>query len=257
MRRSIVLVLLLVVGAACSGSDRVIVAAGTTLVDGGLLDELVERFEEDHPGIDLSVVGEASAQILELGRRGGADVLITHAPRLEAEFVADGLAARYEQVLASSFVIVGPPGRIGGGTAAEEMRAIAQSGRFVSRADGSGTHEVEMGLWAAAGINPTGQPWYLETGQGMGLTLQVADQRDAYTLSELGAFLASADTLNLQVVEVTDPPPNPYHLIVVADSPVQDAGEIFLEWLLGEDGRSAIEAANEMLFGQQVYTPGD
>ncbi len=259
MKRAVIILLLLVTvsAAGCSGSDRVIVAAGTTLVDSGLLDELVERFEASHPRIDLSVVGEATAQIIQLGRRGGADVLITHAPSLEAEFVEDGLAARYEQVLTSSFVIVGPAGRVTGGTAAEELQSIAGSGSpFVSRADGSGTYEVEQELWAAAGIDPRGESWYLETGQGMGLTLQVADQRDAYTLSELGAFLASADVLNLEVVDVTDPPPNPYHLIVVAGSPVRNAGEVFLEWMLGDDGRRAIEAANEKLFGRQVYVPG-
>ena len=253
----LVLVLVLV-PAACSGTaqQRVIVAAGTTLVDSGLLDAVADIFEVFHPDIELSVVGEATAQVLELGRRGGADVLITHAPDLEADFVGEGLAARYEAVLFSSFVIVGPPGGPAGGTAVEVLTAIAaRGGPFVSRADGSGTDEMERRLWLAAGIDPTGQPWYLETGQGMGLTLQVTDQRDGYTLSELGAFLAASGVLSLEVIEVTEPLPNPYHLIVVEASDERAAGEEFLDWLIGPLGREALVQINEDLFGRIVYAP--
>lgn len=249
---------LFLVLAACSGGgdERVIVAAGTTLVDSGLLDAAARIFETEHPDIDLSVVGEATAQVLELGRRGAADVMIVHAPELEAEFVEDGLAARYELVLSSTFVLVGPPGEAPFGAASDVLGALAASGSpFVSRADGSGTYEVERLLWAAAGIEPDGQPWYLETGQGMGLTLQVADQRKAYTLSELGTFLAASGSLSLEPVEVSDLPQNPYHLIVVATSPVRAAGELFLDWLLGPDGREAIRRVNLELFDRVVYEP--
>lgn len=252
------LAVLFVVLAACSGGgqERVIVAAGTTLVDSGLLDAVARIFETQHPGIDLSVVGEATAQVLELGRRGGADVVIAHAPELEARFIEDGLAARYELVLSSTFVIVGPPGGVPSGATSEVLSALAGSGTpFVSRADGSGTYEVERRLWAVAGINPDGQAWYLETGQGMGLTLQVADQRKAYTLSELGTFLAASESLSLEPVEISDLPQNPYHLIVVATSPARAAGEVFLDWLIGPDGREAIRRVNLELFDQVVYEP--
>ena len=165
------LMIVLVVVAGCSGTsqERVIVAAGTTLVDSGLLDAIAVAFEETHPYIELSIIGEATAQVLELGRRGGADVLMSHGPELEAEFVDDGLAARYELILSSSFVLVGPPDATLGGTMADVLGEIAEGrGPFVSRADGSGTHEVERRLWAEIGIDPLGEPWYSETGQGMG-----------------------------------------------------------------------------------------
>lgn len=251
---------LLVALTACAGGQehRLIVAAGTTLVDSGILDSVVESFEAEHPNIELSVVGESTSQVLQLGRLGGADILITHGPALEEQFVEDGLAARYELVLVSSFVFVGPAGGIDGGSVAETLQAIADGEYpFVSRADGSGTHETEQALWAAAGIDPAGQPWYLETGQGMGLTLQVADQRKAYTLAELGSFLTSASTLSLRPLEVSELPANPYHLIVVESSEEPAASETFLDWLIGADGRAAIEAANLFHFGEVVYgTPG-
>ncbi|MDF1596375.1 MAG: extracellular solute-binding protein [Acidimicrobiia bacterium] len=259
MKQAVAVLLLVLVACSSVGQTRVIVAAGTTLVDSGLLDELAATFEAGHPDIELSVVGEATAQVLELGRRGGADVLITHAPALEAAFVGEGLAARYELVLTSSFVIVGPPDGVpDGGTVAEVLRSIAgQGGPFVSRADGSGTHEMEVDLWEAAGVEPGKEPWYIETGQGMGLTLQVADQRDAYTLSELGAFLAASDALTLEPLDVTGIPANPYHLIVVAASSERSAGEEFLDWLLAPEGSEAVARLNQELFGRSVYEPTD
>ena len=250
------LAMLLLVLTACAGGQdhRVIVAAGTTLVDSGILDRLVEAFEAEHPSIRLSVVGESTSQVLQLGRMGGADVMITHGPELEEQFVEDGLAARYELVFVSAFVVVGPPGGLEGGTIVETLTAIAGGGYpFVSRADGSGTHEVEQALWATAAINPVGRPWYLETGQGMGLTLQVADQRGAYTLAELGSFLTAAERLSLRPLEISGLPANPYHLTVVGSSSELMAADTFLEWLVSDDGRVAIEQANLNQFGEVVY----
>jgi tungstate transport system substrate-binding protein len=249
-------VALLLLASACSGGgqQRVIVAAGTTLVDSGLLDAVADRFEESHPDIQLSIVGEASARILDLGRRGGADVLITHAPDLEAEFVHDGLAARYEPVLTSSFVLVGPADSAPEGPVTTVLARIAAGSRpFVSRGDESGTHQMELWLWEQAGVDPGEESWYLETGQGMGLTLQVADQRDAFVLSELGAFLAASDTLTIQPVDAPGIPRNPYHLTVVLDSPERRAGEEFLDWLVGPEGVEAVDEVNRELFGRPVY----
>lgn len=257
--RLFALVAVLALG-ACAGPDRVIVAAGTTLVDSGILDELVARYEAENVDVQLSVVGEATAQILELGRRGGADLLLTHAPELEAEFVADGLAARYESVLESRFRVAGPAGIIPNLPRAidEVFQEIARRGApFVSRADGSGTHQKEQELWSRAGVDPSGLSWYLETGQGMGLTLQVADQRRAFILTEVGAYLAAAPTLSLELVPLADEPVliNAYQLIVVGGSPAEAAAGAFASWLLSPEGRQAIVSANHDLFGQVVYEP--
>jgi tungstate transport system substrate-binding protein len=245
---------------ACSGSTRVIVAAGTTLVDSGLIDELADRYEADHPEIELSVVDQSTARVLDLGRRGGADLLMTHAPDLEAEFVGEGLAARYEPVLESRFVLVGPGDLIGEmpSSIGEAFQEIARRGEtFVSRSDGSGTHEKELDLWVGAGVDPTGALWYLETGQGMGLTLQVADQRKAFVLCEIGVFLATESSLSLEVVPLADDPvlANPYQLTVVGGSAVESAASNFATWLQSDEGRQAIIAINHELFGEVVYRP--
>jgi tungstate transport system substrate-binding protein len=245
---------------ACGSSARVVVAAGTTLVDSGLLAKLVSEYESEHPGIELSVIGEATAQILELGRRGGADLLITHSPDLEARFVADGLAALYQPVLESRFVLAGPPEAAAQmpSTVGDAFREIAaREDLFVSRSDGSGTYQKELELWNLAGVDPSGRSWYLETGQGMGLTLQVADQREAFVLSELGALLAAAPVLSLEIVSLDDDAVlrNPYQATVVKGTEVEAAATAFAAWLGSSEGTRALTAANLDLFGRLVYQP--
>ncbi len=251
----------LVLAAACGpGGERVLVAAGTTLVDSGLLDAVIVEYEAGNPGVELSVVGEATAQTLELGRRGGADLLITHAPGAEQAFVDEGRAARVVEVLRSRFVMVGPAERVtalAGLDPPGALAAIAARGwEFVTRADGSGTHERERELWNLAGIDPGGEPWYTATGQGMGLTLQVADQRAAFTLAEEGTFLAASDVVALVPVQLAPSNllANPYRAIVV-EGGEEEAAAAFVDWLLRPEGQAAIERANERLFGRKIYSP--
>ncbi len=252
--------------ASCGGTspDRVVVAAGTTLVDSGLLDAIVERYEEERPRTELSVVGESTLHVLELGRRGGADLLLTHAPLAEEAFVADGLAASRRPVLCSRFLLAGPPDRakvLAGLTAAEALRRLAgERWTFVTRADGSGTHAREVELWGEAGLDPTGAEWYVETGLGMGPTLQVADQRRAFTLAEIGAFRAAEEDLSLVEVRLRAGEPgrldNPYSAIVVEGEQASAAGA-FVDWLQSPQGQEVIVTVNEELFGEVLYAPGE
>lgn len=244
-------------GACSSGPIRVVVAAGTTLVDSGLIDRLAADFEVAHPEIDLSVVGDASAAILLLARNGAADVTLTHSPDLEQEFIDEGLASVHDSVFSSRFIMVGPPDQVDalkGLSGAEAVAWIGETGAaFVSRADGSGTNRVELTLWQQAGIDPSGRPWYTETGQGMGPTLQVASERQAFTLAELGSFITAAPTLDLVDAEL-DPSGlmNPYVAMAVANSPVRTQAEVFVAWLASAEGRESLQRANRDLFGSVV-----
>lgn len=241
--------------AACGRPSTVLVAAGTTLVDSGFIEAVADDFTSD-TGIDVDVLGEATAQVLALARSGSVDVTITHAPDLEAEFESDGLASRSETVFSSRFLIAGPPGvELTADGAIGAFREIAErGGPFVGRQDGSGTAIVEAAIWAAAGVDGPAQDWYSSTGQGMGLTLQVASERSAFVLAELGTFL-STERLSLVDTGVGDPLlVNPYQAMSVAASDTAD-GEAFVEWLVSPDGRAAIERANHEFFGTQVFVP--
>lgn len=248
------LLALLLVG-ACGNSETVLVAAGTTLVDSGLIERVTDDFATQ-TGIDTDVVGEATAQVLALARSGSVDVTITHAPDLEAEFEADGLASSSETVFSSRFVIAGPPDvPLSAGDAVAAFQEIAAfGGPFVGREDGSGTALVEAAIWEAAGVDGPSQDWYLSTGQGMGLTLQVASERSAFVLAELGTFL-STERLDLVDSGVSDPMlQNPYRAMSVASSDSPGAVR-FVEWLVSSEGRASIERANQEIFGSEVFIP--
>lgn len=250
--------LVLAAGCGTDSSDRVIVAAGTTLTDSGFLDELASRFETTASGAELSIIGESTQQVLELGRRGGGDLLITHHPAAEEAFVSENAVAAYRPVFSSSFVLVGPPDQIqevaGLDAGAALSRIASERWAFVSRGDGSGTHAAELALWEASGIDPTGMPWHTETGQGMGLTLQVADQRSAWTIAEEGAFVASEPSLSLQPAVLDGTIANPYHAIVMTGE-VSASAAAFVDWLTSAEGQSEVEDVNEHLFGRSVYLP--
>ncbi len=243
-----VLVAMLAIAAGCSGADRVIVGAGTTIVDSGLVSELEQRY-----GGDISVVGGPTAELLELAARGSLDVAIVHDVARELEYVAANPSTVRRFVFSSRFLIVGPPDLIGEVPATSATAAFAYLAvnevPFVTRADRSGTHQRELAIWASSGLEPAGD-WYIATGQGMGLSLQVADQRDAFTLVEEGAFLAATATVDLQPLPLPaqEPLTNPYHALLV-----EEAGRDFFDWLTSAAGRDAVAAANQAVFGATVY----
>ena len=233
----------------CSADGRVVVGAGTTIVDSGFASELRGHFAGD-----LAIIGASTAEILTLADQGSVDVAVVHDPAQELAFMESHAQAERRPVFTSRFLIVGPPARVGelaGFTPAETFAAIAGSATFVSRDDGSGTHARELQLWDAAGVDPVGD-WYSVTGQGMGFTLQVADQRGAFTLVEEGAFLAAEATLDLVPVLVAESGElsNPYSVILA-----HEPGRAFYDWLTGAAGRDAIRSANERIYGRVVYAP--
>jgi tungstate transport system substrate-binding protein len=238
--------------AACGGGDRVIVGAGTTLVDSGMMSALEAEF-----GAEVSVVAGSTAEILELADQGAISAALVHDEGQELIYLGEHPGTPRYAVFTSRFLLVGPSAvasEFAGLQPAELMATIATRGMsFVSRADGSGTHARELALWNEAAVTPGGD-WYIATGSGMGFTLQVADQRRAFTLVEEGAYLAAQDTIDLVPVDLDDGAElaNPYHVLVI-----DAAGEEFVDWLVGTEGASAIRRANDITFGRQVYETSD
>lgn len=257
------LLLSLVAGCAAATPERSLVLATTTSTqDSGLLDELLPAFTQE-TGWRVRTVAVGSGQAIELGRRGEADVLLVHSPAAEQEFVAEGTAADRRLVMHNDFVLVGPPADPAGLRGADgvaAVRAVAAAGAlFVSRGDGSGTNAKETSLWERAGVVPGGE-WYRSTGQGMGETLRVAGEKQAYTLSDRASFLAQRDTLALEVLCEGDPGLlNVYHVIpltVRAGERVQEAGGVaFADWITGPGAQERIGAFGVAEFGQPLFVP--
>ena len=209
--------LLVAAAAGCvSGSSgsagkkgSIILATTTSTEDSGILAEFVKEFEAANPSYDVKSVAVGSGAALFMGSNGDADIMITHEPKAEKQFVAAGNAASYEDLMHNDFLIVGPasdPAQIKGMMdGVEAVKAIAASkSPFVSRGDASGTNAMEMTLWERAGITPT-PPWYISAGQGMGETLRIANEKQAYALTDRASFTVLANALDLKPMVQGDP----------------------------------------------------
>jgi tungstate transport system substrate-binding protein len=206
--------------APAPANPNLILATTTSTQDSGLLDVLIPMFEEQ-TGYVVKTVAVGTGQALKMGEEGNADVLLVHAPASEQTFMDGGFGKDRAPVMHNDFILVGAendPAQIKGTTSSiDALKAIYNSGAlFVSRGDDSGTHKKELDIWKKAELDPKGQAWYLESGQGMGATLTIASEKGAYTITDRGTFLAQEDNLDLVILLEGDPPLlNPYHVITV------------------------------------------
>jgi tungstate transport system substrate-binding protein len=248
-------------GGSNAGTDKgqLILATTTSTRDSGLLDDLVPRFQKES-GCSVKTVAVGSGEALELGEKGDADVLLVHSPEAEQEYMDGGHGVTRKAVMHNDFIVAGPaddPARIkGGDSAAEAFTAVAKSeAPFASRADESGTNTKELSLWQSAGIEPKGS-WYIETGQGMGETLTISSQKQAYTLSDRGTFLAT-DNLDLDLlVEGGKDLLNPYHVIVVKGEKVNRAcAQEFSDWITSPKIQDDIAQFGVAEYGEPLFVP--
>jgi len=243
---------------------EVILATTTSTRDSGLLDVLVPIFEQK-TGYIVKPVAVGTGMALKMGQEGNADVLLTHAPSAEQPLVDSGVVVNYQLVMHNDFVVLGPPDDPAGvkGTvdAAETFKKIAAKGAlFISRGDDSGTHKKERAIWQKAGIDPQGRQWYQETGQGMGATITVANEKLGYTLSDRGTFLAHAENIDLQIVsEGDDMLKNIYHVMQVNPEKfdrINEAGaEAFVRFMIDEETQRIIKHFGVDKYGQPLFFP--
>lgn len=191
----------------------------TSTENSGLLAIINPIFEQQHHArVDVIAVGTGKA--LKLGENGDVDIVLVHAPDAERAFVKKGFGIKRTAVMHNDFVLVGPQNDSANVklavSATEALKKISQSqAPFISRGDDSGTHKKEKSLWRQVGIDPTGA-WYFAVGQGMGAVLTIANEKQAYTLSDRGTFLAFQNKLSLPILFEGDPALyNPYHIMAV------------------------------------------
>jgi tungstate transport system substrate-binding protein len=249
--------------AAQAPSGTVIVSTTTSTQDSGLLDVLVPMFEKK-TGYTVKTISVGTGQALALAARGEADVTLAHAPSIEKKYVAEGKMQNRRLVMYNDFLIIGPeddPAKIKGEkSAVNALRKIAASGsRFVSRGDKSGTHTLELGLWKQTGVTPAA-PWYIESGQGMGATLGIADDRKAYTITDRATMLAFSKRVRLvPMVEGDRPLLNIYSVMEVnpANGPRVNVagGKAFAEFMLAPETQAVIKTFGVEKFGQPLFVP--
>lgn len=240
-----------------------ILATTTSTQDSGLLDEvIIPKFEEEHP-YKVKTIAVGTGQALEMGVNGEADVLLTHAPASEQELVDNGDVQNYKRVMYNDFIIVGPasdPAGIKDLEVAEAFQKVFDSSStFVSRGDDSGTHKKELSIWESISATPTENSAYVETGQGMGNTLQVAAEKQGYVLTDRATYLAQKDNYpDMEiVVEGDDALLNIYHVMEVNpdknDQINNEGAKAFVEFMIDSEVQELIESFGKEEYGQSLF----
>lgn len=252
---------------SASAADRSMILATTTSVrDSGMLDSLLPTFTQE-TGIEVRVIAVGTGAALRMGREGNADLLLTHAPTAEQVLIDQGIVTRRTPFMQNYFVIAGPendPAGIRGAASPEEAvrRITLNAAGWVSRDDDSGTHKREKALFKSAGIKPDAdREGLVRTGTGMGLSLQVAGQRRAYILSDIGTFLAFKKRVDL--ITLSKPSKsllNVYSILQLESSRFErplhsDEAEALEQFLLEPRIQSEIERFGVERFGRPLFTP--
>ncbi|HNQ30813.1 MAG: PBP superfamily domain protein [Methanoregulaceae archaeon PtaB.Bin009] len=253
---------------------KVLLATTTSLYDTGLLEYLKPMFDEKY-NVDLLITSQGTGKAIEIATRGDCDILAVHSPSQEQAFMDGGHGVNRRCFAYNYFIIVGPasdPAGIKGMKPEDAFKKLIDQGKagtagvsFASRGDNSGTHSAEKNIWKAAGYNYTTDiqksgNWYIEAGRGMGETLQLASEKQAYTLTDEGTYLAYKGNLGLvPVIEQGDILLNVYSVITVY-TPTQPSEKIamannFVNFLISPEIQTAIGEFGKEKYGKNLFTP--
>ena len=247
------------------------VSTTTSLYATGLLEKLADEFRKYYPNVVIQFIAVGSGRALELAAKGDIDMVLVHAPQLEREYINRGILIDGSIIAYNYFVIVGPgddPAGIRGlSNPVSAFKRIYMAGvmgkaLFISRGDNSGTHVRELSLWRKAKLNPRGQEWYIESGTGMAKTLLIANEKRAYTLSDVGTFLklkcegvlgeleilvsGGVDLINIYSAYIVNP--REYNVNY-------KLAKLFLEFITSNEGQKIISLYGKSEFGQPLFYP--
>lgn len=252
--------------AAMADSGKLLMATTTSTDNTGLLDELIPGFTKT-TGIELEWVSTGTGKALKLGENCDADVLLVHAPGAEKKYVEAGFGVERREIMYNDFVVIGPsddPAGLKGKSVAEAFGMIKAKGAvFVSRGDNSGTNKKEKKLWQAADMAlPDKESWYVQTGQGMLATINIAAERGGYTMTDRGTYIKYADNMGGKpplhvLVEGDAVLLNQYSVLIVnperCNNVKVEMARKFSDWMAGAEAQKQI--ADFKLLGKTLFTP--
>ena len=248
-------------------AGQALLMATTTSTDNtGLLDELAPAFQKD-TGIELQWTATGTGKALKLGQNCDVDILMVHAPGAEKEFVANGFGTDRREIMYNDFVIIGPPqdpAQIKGQTIKTALQRVkSKQATFVSRGDNSGTHKKELSLWKAAGLAvPEKERWYVQTGQGMLASINIAAERNGYTMTDRGTYIKYEANMGGQppleiLVQGDAVLLNQYSVIAInpkhCAKAQYDLAMQFVQWITGKKAQMQIKEFK--LLNKQLFTP--
>jgi tungstate transport system substrate-binding protein len=260
--------------------EQLIVSTTTSLYETGVLDALKALFETEHPEYNVSFISQGTGLAIQTAQNGDADLILVHSPSQELGFMESGYGVNRKIFAYNFFIIVGPesdPAGIEGMDPLDALTTIAEKGTsgdaiWVSRGDNSGTHSKEKSLWAAAGldlealkaekIEGSNDPWYIEAGAGMTATLNLANEKDAYTLTDVASYLKNYANGNIELVKVVDSGHatlNVYSAIVCNpdENPrgMYEGSMLFLRFLVSDEVQNMLVTYGQEEFGSTLFKP--
>lgn len=251
------------------------ISTTTSLEDTGLLKDLEAAFEKKYPGVDVQVVSGGTGIAIQYGERGDVDLMLVHDKARETKFISDGFGTNRTEFAYNYFWIVGPandPAGIQGMNASQAFKTIAQQGqtnpnvKFVSRGDASGTNAKELKLWNSSGIDinktKNSSSWYIESGKGMGDTLIIANEKNAYTISDSGTFLTFSKDGKIKLVPLITTGKDLLNIYTAIPINQQkhpktniEAANNFVNFLISPEGQQIIGNFGKDKYGQSLFTP--
>ena len=251
---------------AAQAGKALLMATTTSTDNTGLLDDLAPVFQKD-TGIELKWTATGTGKALKLGQNCDVDILMVHAPPAEQKFVASGFGSDRREIMYNDFVIIGPasdPAGINGKSIKMALQTVqSKQAVFVSRGDNSGTHKKELSLWKAASLPiPEKQTWYVQTGQGMLTTINIAAERNGYTMTDRGTYIKYEANMggnpSLKIMVQGDAVLlNQYSVIAInpqhCAKAKYDLAMQFIQWITSE--KAQMEIKDFKLLGKQLFTP--
>ncbi len=259
MKIPVLFLIFFLIARGVSASGRITMATTTSIENSGLLDYIIPDFEKRY-GIGVNVIAVGTGRAIKLGENGDVDLILAHDRDAEENFIKEGFGVNRKEVMYNDFVIAGPvedPAGIKDSWDAVTAfkKIFFHKHYFISRGDMSGTHKKETAIWNEAGLRPEGR-WYLETGQGMGAALKIADEKRGYIISDRATYLNYKDKISLVILFEGDRRLfNPYSIIAV--NPVKHPhvkyreAMLFIEWITSDEIQKKIEGYKkngELLF---------
>lgn len=249
---------------AAKSARTMILSTTTSTQDSGLLDYLLPYFEKD-TGIKVKVVAKGTGEALTMGKNGDADALLVHAKAQELQFVKDGYGINRHDVMYNDFIIVGPkedPANLKKDASNDAVKAFKMiydtKATFISRGDNSGTNTKELAIWKTVNLTPKGS-WYLSAGKGMGEVLQMASEKQAYTLTDRATYLSMKDKLNLEIVsEKSKDLLNQYGVMIPNPKNhniKEKEGMEFVNWIISDKAQKLIGEFGKAKFNQSLFIP--
>ena len=249
-----------------AGSKSIMMATTSSTDGTGLLDYLAPHFEKE-TGITLKWTATGTGKALKLGQNCDVDVLLVHAPPAEKKYIASGFGKDRREIMYNDFVIIGPagdPAGIKGKTISDALATVkSRKAVFISRGDDSGTHKKEKSLWKSAGVPlPDGEAWYVSAGQKMQATINMAQEKDGYTMADRGSYIKYSSkhggNAPLKILVEGDAVLlNQYAVLTLnsqnCPSAKYDLAVEFSNWMASQNAQKLIK--DFRLLGQALFTP--